>query len=103
MTPYMASVHIQSMDERESKFLGALQVWADSALHLADKVEACRVAHARSVVGAEGDKLTRRAIADIATSELRLARNKCRAEERAHYHRMIFLRGSAGESRTGGA
>ena len=79
----------------------ALQLWSDAARLLANAKEAYRLAHAQAYLTATGTDSVRKASADVATSALRLTRDNLEVEERATYHHMIALRGSAGEREEG--
>lgn len=86
------------MMTKEDAFGMTLDAWRKKAKAHAIAKEAYRSAHAAAFASSEGrTESARKAEADIVTSEARLARDLAEVEERAAYHAMIFLRGSAGE------
>lgn len=82
---------------RAERFDHWANAWQDLAAQLVQLSEEYRLAHASAFSSATGTDTARKAKADEVTSALRLKRNQLEVEERGAYHRMIFLRGSAGE------
>jgi hypothetical protein len=74
-----------------------LTLWREAAQLLAAAKEAYRLAHAQAYISTTGTDSVRKANADVQTTALRLTRDQLEVEERASYHYMIALRGSAGE------
>ncbi len=72
--------------------------WTDRATAHAKAAEAYRLAHAKAFQTSDGKNAdARKADADAATSAERLARELAEVARDAAYHRLIGIRGSAGE------
>lgn len=86
------------MTTMNDAFTKALENWKTKAIEAAKAEEAYRLAHAKAVIASQGkNEAARKAEADQATTNERLARDLAEIEADAAYHLMIFLRGSAGE------
>lgn len=82
------------MKDREVKFEAALANWVGAAKLTATARERYRVAWAKSYVGSmEKTDTSKKATADMATSDLRVERDVNQIELDAKYHRLIFVRG----------
>lgn len=86
------------MDTKADAFGLALDAWKEHAITHTRAKEDYRLAHAKAFSESQGKNAdARKADADAATTEQRLARDLAEIEAEAAYHTMIFLRGSAGE------
>jgi molecular chaperone GrpE (heat shock protein) len=90
------------MDRNHPEFITqlnrAVDEWTARAIAHAEAAEAYRLAHAQATTASQAKTdAARRADADAATTTQRLARERAEIARDAAYHRMIGLRGSAGE------
>lgn len=90
------------MDRNHPEYLThlnrAVDDWTARATAYAEAAEAYRVAYAKAITASSGTTdAKRKADADEATTALRLTRERAEIARDAAYHRLIGLRGSAGE------
>lgn len=86
------------IDTKADAFGLALDAWKERAITHMRAKEDYRLAHAKAFSESQGKtESARKAEADAATTNERLARDLVEIEVHAAYHTMIFLRGSAGE------
>ena len=77
------------------EFEQALQAWNEKAKTAATASEDYRVAFGKALAESQGkNDAARKAEADIATSQLRRARDLAELEAEPAFHRMIHLRGA---------
>mgnify|MGYP000904053021 CR=1 FL=1 len=86
------------MDDHLKQLNRAIDDWTERANACIDATEAYRLAHAKATSASQAKTDSgRKAEADEATSAQRLVRDRAELARDAAYHRMIGIRGSAGE------